>query len=169
MKYAKIINGLSENRNVFKELLSHLQEDVYLWKSSSDKWCLLEIVCHLYDEEREDFRARTKHVLVTPNEPLPSIDPPGWVKTRNYIEQNYIDKLNDFLAEREQSIKWLQSLDNPKWDNAYQHPKFGDMTAKMFLSNWLAHDSLHIRQIAKLKFDYLQQLTKEDLGYAGSW
>jgi hypothetical protein len=73
------------------------------------------------------------------------------------------------LAEREQSVKWLQSLTNPKWDNVHEHSKFGKMTAKMFLSNWLAHDYLHIRQITKLKYDYLKQLTNEDLDYAGNW
>jgi len=169
MNYTKIINGLSGNRNVFKELLSGLTEDIYLWKPNPEKWCLLEIVCHLYDEEREDFRARTKHVLETPTEPMPPIDPQGWVEARNYIQQNYQDKLNDFLLEREQSVKWLQSLYNPRWSNAYEHSKFGKMTAKMFLSNWLAHDYLHIRQITKLKYDYLKQLANEDLGYAGNW
>ncbi len=169
MNYTKIINGLSENRTVFKELLSGLTEEIYLWKPNAEKWCLLEIVCHLYDEEREDFRTRTRHLLETPTEPLPPIDPQGWVEMRNYIQQNYPDKLNDFLTEREQSVKWLQSLSNPQWDNAYEHPKFGKMTAKMFLSNWLAHDYLHIRQITKLKYDFLKQMTNEDLNYAGNW
>jgi len=169
MIYTEIVNGLSQNRSVFKELLFGLTEEIYLWKPSPDKWCLLEIVCHLYDEEREDFRTRTNHVLETPKEPLPAIDPQAWVKARNYIQQNYSDKLNDFLTEREQSVMCLQSLSNPKWDNAYEHSKFGKMTAKMFLSNWLAHDYLHIRQIIKLKYDYLKQLTSEDLNYAGNW
>jgi len=43
------------------------------------------------------------------------------------------------------------------------------MTASMFFSNWLAHDYLHIRQITRLKYDYLKQLTNEDLSYAGTW
>lgn len=146
-----------------------MTEKLYLWKPSPEKWCLLEIVCHLYDIEREDFRARTKHLMESTTAPLPSVDPQGWVETRSYIQQNYHDKLNDFLMEREQSIKWLQSLSNPKWENVYEHPKFGKMTAKMFLSNWLAHDYLHIRQITKLKYDYLKQLTNEDLNYAGNW
>src|SRR5690606_16045601 len=152
-----IINGLSDNRNAFKDLLFGVKEDMYLWKPNPEKWCLLEIVCHLYDEEREDFRTRTRHVLETPTAPLPPIDPQGWVEARAYIQQNYRDKVNIFLAEREQSINWLQSLSNPKWDNAYEHPKFGKMTAKMFLSNWLAHDYLHFRQITKLKYDYRKQ------------
>ncbi len=169
MDYSKIINGLSENATVFKELLSGLTEEIYLWKPNPDKWCLLEIVCHLHDEEIYDFMARTRHVLEKPTEDLPAIDPLGWVKDKSYIQQNYNDKLDQFLKEREQSIKWLQCLSNPKWENAYQHPKFGKMTAKMFLSNWLAHDYLHIKQIIKLKYDYLKQLTDEDLMYAGYW
>jgi hypothetical protein len=164
-----IINELSKNRNVFKELLSGLTAEMYFWKPSPVKWCLLEIVCHLYDIEREDFRARTKHVLETPAAPLPPIDPPGWVEARHYIQQNYNDRLNDFLTERERSVEWLQSLSHPNWESAYAHPKFGKMTAGMFLSNWLAHDYLHIRQITRLKYDYLKQLTNEDLSYAGTW
>jgi DinB superfamily len=169
MKYDEVIKGLSDNKNVYTELLSGLNQELILWKSDPSKWCLLEIICHLYDEEKEDFRARTRHVLEKPLETLPPIDPQAWVKTRNYLQQNYADKLTSFLLEREQSVKWLNSLSNPNWDNAYQHPKFGKMTAKMFLSNWLAHDFLHIRQILKIKFDYLKQQTNEDLNYAGNW
>ncbi len=169
MNYIKVIEELEKNRVIFKVLLSGLTKEEYLWRTSSEKWCLLEIVCHLYDEECEDFRARTKHVLETPTKPLPSIDPVGWVIERKYIQKDYINLLDNFLKEREESIKWIQSLSSPKWGNAYNHPKFGQMTAKMFLSNWLAHDYLHIRQILKLKFDYLQQLTDETLVYAGDW
>ncbi|GAA4789693.1 DinB family protein [Olivibacter ginsenosidimutans] len=167
--YLKIIKELSENRNVFKALLAPVGEELYLWKPNPQKWCLLEIVCHLYDIEREDFRLRTAHVLSSPTEPLPPIDPPGWVSSRAYIQQDYQDKLNDFLTERTQSVSWLQNLSNPAWENAYEHPKLGKITANMLLSNWLAHDYLHIRQITKLKYDYLRQLTHEDLGYAGNW
>lgn len=169
MNYTSVITELAGNSNVFKGLLSGLTAELYLWKPNPEKWCLLEIVCHLYDTEREDFSARTRHLLETPAELLPPIDPQGWVKARNYIQQNYHDKLNDFLTERGKSVKWLQGLHHPKWDNAYEHPKFGKMTAKMFLSNWLAHDYLHFRQITKLKYDYLKQLTNEDLNYAGNW
>ena len=169
MEYNKIIQELTRNKLVFKELLTGLGQEEYLWKQNPDKWCLLEIICHLYDEEREDFRTRTKQVLESPELPLPKIDPVGWVKERNYLHQNFSQKLDDFLSEREQSVKWLNSLENPKWNNAYDHPKLGKMTAKLFLSNWLAHDYLHIRQITRLKFDYLNYKSGEDLSYAGNW
>lgn len=164
-----IIKELSRNQNVFRDLLSGLTADEFRWKQSDEKWCLLEIVCHLYDEEREDFRARVKHTLETPHEPMPPIDPQGWVKERKYLDQDYDAMLAKFLTEREKSIQWLNALLDPKWENAYTHPKFGKMTAKMFLSNWLAHDYLHVRQILKLKFDLLAEITGEPLSYAGAW
>ena len=164
-----IILELRRNREVFKGLLFGLTDKEYLWKPLPEKWNALEIICHLYDEEREDFRARTRHVLEKPKEQLPSIDPKGWVQERQYSQHDFSETLDKFLKERQQSIEWLNSLQSPKWENAYEHPKFGPMTAKMFLSNWLAHDYLHFRQILNLKFKYLQQQTGETLSYAGNW
>jgi len=169
MDYNKITKELERNKDVFSKLLSGLPKTQYLWKANPEKWCLLEICCHLHDEEREDFRTRTKYVLETPDLPLPTFDPVKWVIDRAYIQQDFDKVLDNFLREREKSVEWLRSLINPKWDNAFNHPKFGKMTAELFLTNWLAHDYLHMRQILNLKFDYLDQLTKEPLTYAGNW
>ncbi len=164
-----VIEQLQQNNTVFTNLLKDVNEDMFIWKQNSDKWCLLEIVCHLYDEEREDFRFRTKWVLDKPNQTPPLFNPLKWVTERNYMEQNYNQVLKHFTEEREQSIQWLLSLENPKWENYFEHPKKGKLTAKFFLTNWLAHDYLHIRQIIKLKFDYLEHQSREKLDYAGIW
>jgi hypothetical protein len=169
MNYTKIILELSRNKAVFKDLLKDLKQEEFLWKQSKKKWCLLEIICHLYDEEREDFRTRTKHLLETPKLDLVPFDQLAWIKDRKYIQQNYSETLSKFLRERELSVKWLSSLKSPDWDRAIDHPKFGQMTAKMFLVSWLAHDYLHLRQILKLKFDFIKFRTNESLEYAGNW
>jgi hypothetical protein len=85
------------------------------------------------------------------------------------MEQNYEDMVKTFLSEREASIAWLKELKKPNWNNSYQHPKLGKVTAKHYLDNWLAHDYLHVRQIIKQKFDYLTSQTNENLEYAGIW
>ena len=164
-----IIDSLEQNIIVFHDLLKNVPDEIIRWKPSEEKWNLLEIVCHLYDEERDDFRIRLKHVLETPDKPLPSIDPTGWVLSRKYASKNFLETLTDFEYERKISVAWLRSLQHPSWDNFYAHPKLGHLSAKLFLSNWLAHDYLHFRQITKLKFDYLAQTSGEGLGYAGSW
>jgi hypothetical protein len=169
MDLSTILSEFSKNKEVFKYLLAGISKEEYLWKSSPEKWCLLEILCHLYDEEREDFRARIQHVFTNPELSLPALAPADWVSERKYIQQNFSEMLEKFLKEREKSIHWLQSLSNPPWENTHQHPKLGPVSAILFLNNWLAHDYLHIRQITKLKYDRLKTLSGEDLGYAGNW
>jgi hypothetical protein len=164
-----VIKALSNNANTFKAMLSGAPVEIHRWKPAPDKWCLLEISCHLYDEEREDFRARVKHVLFSPELPMPKIDPLSWVSERRYMEQDYENKISAFLSEREESVKWLQSLDNPNWKNAYNHPKVGPISAEFLLANWLAHDYLHFRQITRTKYLYLKEHSGMSLDYAGEW
>lgn len=163
------IQSFSNNKRIFESLLSKLSSKEILWKPSPEKWCPLEIICHLFDEEVEDFRTRVHHVLETPDHTPPPVNPVQWVTERDYLNQDFHQKLNAFLLERENSILWLKSLKQPSWDNAYLHPKLGPMTAKYFLVNWLAHDQLHIKQILRLKYDYLRTVSGENLEYAGQW
>ena len=164
-----VICELEKNKLIFKSLLEDLPEDFYLWKEAENKWNLLEVVCHLYDEERDDFRLRVKSVLENPDKKFPPSDTEDWVVSCNYSEQDYKAMLSNFLNERDNSLQWLKNLKNPKWDNVYPHSKRGPLTAKMFFVNWLAHDYLHIRQINRIKYNYLKELSGEDLGYAGDW
>ena len=164
-----VIEQLQKNKNIFMKLFKDENEELFLWKQTSEKWCLLEILCHLYDEEREDFRFRTKWVLERPNQIPPPFNPIDWVTDHKYMQQDYTEMLNKFMHERDESIKWLKTLENVNWDNSFDHPKLGKMTAEYYLNNWLAHDYLHIRQIVKLKFDYLRNISGENLDYAGIW
>lgn len=169
MNADQIINELERNTEVFERLLTAIPEEQYRWRTAPEKWNLLEIVCHLHDEEIEDFRTRVRLVLEDPNQPLPTFNPVAWVTERQYAEKDYDEALQKLITERKASITWLKSLENLSWENIYQHPKMGPVSAKFFLANWLGHDLLHIRQITKLKFDYLAQASGESLDYAGRW
>ena len=165
----KIIISLQRNGSVFEKLLKGTPEEEFRWREREGKWNLLEVICHLYDEEKEDFRARVKSVLDNPDQHLPPIDPVGWVTARNYSGQHFETVLDNFLKAREESISWLSSVKNSPWDNTYEHPKLGPMSAQLLLANWLAHDYLHIRQITRIRYHYLQHFSGQPLDYAGEW
>jgi len=164
-----IINQLNSNQHVFKVLFANTPIDVIRWKPEPNKWSMLEILCHLIDEEREDFRQRVKTQLEFPGKTPPPIDPVGWVTNRKYIDQDYELKITEFLKERTMSVTWLESLVDPNWDNSYSHPSLGDLSAGLFLENWLAHDYFHFRQITRTKYLYLKYSADSDLTYAGNW
>ena len=169
MNYNHIISELQQNKTIFHSLFQHMDTDMQLWKPAPGKWCMLEIICHLYDEERDDFRTRLRHILENPEAAMQPIDPEGWVISRAYAEEHYNHKLNAFIHEREVSVAWLYTLEEAIWDNVHMHPKLGTISAHMMLANWLAHDYLHIRQIIRLKYLYLQKTTGQNLDYAGNW
>ncbi len=169
MQATQIIQKLKGHHDLFQFLFSNLEPAEIHWKKQEGKWCLLEILCHLYDEELEDFRTRVQYCLERPEETLPPIDPVAWVSTRNYIGQNFEEKLPQFLQARKESIAWLESLSKPDWESGAVHPEVGKRSARFFLSNWLAHDYLHLRQITRLKYDYLWAHGGEAIKYAGNW
>jgi len=43
-----------------------INAELAVWKPAPGKWSILEVVNHLYDEEREDFRQRLELVLKDP-------------------------------------------------------------------------------------------------------
>lgn len=169
MDRSHLIDQLARHAGVFRAMFTGLEPTEVRWKPTPEKWCALEIVCHLYDEEREDFRARLKSVLETPDQPFVKIDPPAWVTERKYMDQDFETMLKQFLAEREHSLVWLRNLDGAPWDNFHIHPKVGPVSCELLLTNWVAHDLHHIRQLNNLRYEHLRAHTTVPLDYAGKW
>jgi len=164
-----IISQIEQNNHVLQASLSGLPKELELFKINSESWCLLEIICHLLDEEVYDFRTRIKHILETPELSFKPISPTTWPIDHQYLHQNFQEILLKFLEERNQSVIWLKGLKTVSWELSTIHPEIGVMSARTFLENWLAHDFLHIRQINALKRAYFDANSGDNLTYAGNW
>jgi len=163
------IDCLERSAKVIRELVQEVAPEQRMWKPDADRWSILEVIAHLLDEEREDFRVRLRLVLEDPELEWPPIDPQGWVEQRSYAARNLGETLEAFLEERRGSIQWLRSLAGPDWSQAKQHPA-GALSAGDLLASWTAHDLLHIRQITRLHLQYVQQLARPySSEYAGEW
>ncbi len=169
MDRPQLFAQLERHAVVFKDLLTDQSPDEQRWKPAPEKWCPLEVIGHLLDEEREDFRARLRSTLEDPEAPWPKIDPAAWVTERRYMEQDFAATVHAFLAERSASLTWLRGLDQAPWSNAYVHPKVGPVSCELLLTNWVAHDLHHIRQLINLRYAYLAAHTRVPLDYAGTW
>ena len=156
---AQIIRGLTES-------LSPAQA---AWKPGPDAWSVAEVVNHLYDEEREDFRAHLDTIRRGPDAPWPPIDPQGWVTQRAYNQRDLAESVTDFLRERAASLAWLRDLTAADWDAAYPRP-WGVITAGDMLAAWAAHDLLHIRQLVELRWQLtVAAAAPYRVMYAGEW
>jgi hypothetical protein len=163
------IERLGRNRAVFEGLVRGISLEQARWRPAPDKWSILEVINHLYDEEREDFRQRLELTLADPKQPWPPIDPRGWVTARAYNERDLDASLDNFFAEREKSLAWLSQLSSPNWENRNEGPN-GVLSAGDLMASWMAHDFLHIRQLTRLQWQYVGALAEPyKTAYAGPW
>ncbi|MDQ3248647.1 MAG: DinB family protein, partial [Chloroflexota bacterium] len=157
MNQLAVVHQLAANAENTRHLLSEVADEQARWQPTNDDWSMLEVINHVIDEEREDFRTRLDYTLHKPGQPWPAIDPAGWVTARRYNERNLAQSLQNFLKEREQSVAWLERLVTPAWHNAETHPAGFTLTAGDLLAAWLAHDFLHLRQLVELRYLYHAQ------------
>ncbi|MCB0125823.1 MAG: DinB family protein [Caldilineaceae bacterium] len=170
MHHVAIARQLTQQAQTIRTLVEQVTLEQARWKPRADDWSILEVVNHLYDEEREDFRQRIDYLLHKPGEEAPSIDPQGWVTARAYNERDLVPSLQNFLDERNQSVAWLHNLRDPDWSASYTHPAGFTITAYDFLVNWAAHDLLHLRQLVELHYAWHKhQVGETSLAYAGDW
>ncbi len=170
MNPTQLIEQLAANARRIHALLEGVSPEQAGWKPDPDSWSVLEVINHLYDEEREDFRTHLDFILHPSAQGWHPIDPQGWVSARRYNERQLASSLQSFLAEREASLEWLKGLGEPDWEASVMAP-FGEaIRAGDMLASWAAHDLLHMRQLVELHWAYARQLTDPfDVRYAGSW
>ena len=169
MEFNALYRELQNSTEMIRALLSGVTQEEARLKSDEKSWSILEVTCHLYDEEREDFREHLDFILHRQNEEWHGIDPQSWVTERKYNQQNLAEMQAKFFAEREKSLKWLKGLSNTNWETIYTSP-FGSMRAGDMLASWVAHDSLHIRQLVELRRMRIENITKPyAIEYAGDW
>lgn len=174
MDLTAAIRALAANADAIAALVRPVGDDEARRRPSSDVWSILEVVCHLADEERDDFRTRVGLTLQDPTLPWPPIDPAGWVTARDYASRDIEEALADFVAERRRSLAWLAGLDDPQWANTARHPAGFTIRAGDLMASWLAHDLLHLRQLVELRYGALAQDGAAtdaawDVRYAGDW
>jgi len=169
MQPAILRRELAYGVEIVRQLVAGVSEAEARFKPTPETWSILEVVCHLYDEEREDFRPRLDIALHRPEEKWPKIDPAGWVTTRKYNDRDLVQALDGLLTERESSLTWLHGLSEPNWEAEYAAP-FGPIKAGDLLASWVAHDNLHTRQLVELRRSrLLGMVAPYRVKYAGDW
>lgn len=169
MEFKLLYQELTNSTEMIRALLSGIAQAEAQIKPVAEAWSILEVLCHLYDEECEDFREHLDFILHRQNEEWHTIDPQGWVAERKYNQQNFIEMQDKFFTERWKSLEWLDDLSEANWDIEYSSP-FGSIKASDMFGSWIAHDNLHIRQLVELRRTHIESITKpHDIQYAGDW
>jgi uncharacterized damage-inducible protein DinB len=169
MEFQTLYQELVDSTEMIRALIKNIDQEQAQAKPDAESWSILEVICHLYDEEREDFREHLDFILHRQHEEYHVIDPQRWVKERKYNEQNFEEMREKFFAERKQSLEWLIEFSNMGLETTYTS-EYGTVTAGEMFASWIAHDNLHIRQLVELRRRRIEGITQPyDIRYAGEW
>ena len=166
----KTIQQLKNNAAIIRAFVQPIAPEQADWKPDPESWSIKEVMDHLYNEERLDFRKHLKEMLSDPPQPWGKSQPQDWVSGDRCTQV-----LQDFLAERESSLDWLGRLKEPDWE-VTSKITFGPsneafiLSAGDVLASWVAHDFLHIRQLNELLYAHQAQASSpHSVRYAGDW
>jgi hypothetical protein len=119
-----------------------------LWSQhlNSEEWAFTELICHLRDTEREIHQAQV-NLLKKENEPfIPRPDTGIWANQRNYLKENGLTALHEYVQARQETLDLIGSFDVSEWSRMARHAIFGP-TAFLEVIGFMAdHDRLHVQQ-----------------------
>ena len=94
---------------VLDALVGGLDAEGWRMRPAATEWAPVEIVCHLRDEEAEDFGARVQ-VILDGGAAFAPIDPERWAVERRYLEADGPAALAELRRRRAASLVSLGGL-----------------------------------------------------------
>ena len=105
MEFKVLYDELENSTEMIHALLAGVTQEDARVKPNAESWSMLEVICHLYDEEREDFREHLDFILNRQNGEWHPINPQGGVTSRKYNEQDFSAMKEKFFEERRKSLE----------------------------------------------------------------
>jgi len=132
---------------ILDALLGDLEAVAWRERPAPAEWSPLEIVCHLRDEEAEDFGARLR-VVVEGGTRFAAIDPERWVEERAYRDADPRVALAALAERRAANLAVLDGVPPERLRHAVTHVRLGTLSGLDLLAAWVTHDRLHLAQLA---------------------
>ena len=138
---------LARMPEILTRLLGGLDAAAWRARPAPAEWAPVEIVCHLRDEETEDFGARVR-VIAEGGQRFAPIDPERVAIERRYGDDDGPRALAAFNERRAASLEFLAGLAPERLAGAVERPSGGALSGLDLLAAWVAHDRLHLAQLA---------------------
>jgi len=129
-----------------RSLLDGLAPSLWRERPAATEWSPVEIVCHLRDEEAEDFGARVRVVVAGADRFVP-IDPERWAVERRYRDADPAAALAALSERRAANLEFLGTVPPERLRQTVTQPGTGTLSGLDLLAAWVTHDRLHLTQL----------------------
>ena len=128
-------------------LVAGLDESGARLRPAPGEWSPVEILCHLRDEETEDFGARLRVILDGVPTFVP-IDPERWAQERRYRDAALAVVVTAWRARRHGTLEMLATAAPEALMGSRALGRSGTLSGLDLLAAWVTHDRLHLTQLA---------------------
>ncbi len=123
-----------------------LDASAWFYRPTPDDWAMTQLVCHLRDTEREIHHMQIK-LFAEQDEPfIPRPDTSVWANQRDYLQEDGVSALNEFVAARRQTMDLLKNISIENWSRKARHAIFGPTNFLEVVGFMADHDRMHVQQ-----------------------
>ena len=131
--------------------ISGLSDKVLRYKSSPDKWCMLEILGHLADIEIV-YGYRLRQILADEKPIIAPLDQDAWARNLNYLDSSPSELVAFYGLARHHNLRLLRTLRASDLSKSAYHPEIQrNVTVADLVERMGGHGAAHLQQIERLK------------------
>ena len=147
----RTVSLLTRTPAVLNALLRDLPESWTLTNEGENTWSAFDVVGHLVNGERTDWKPRVNMILES-GEARTFTPFDRWGHAREVQGKSLAQLLDEFARLRSQNVSELRALNLQPEDLARRgrHPALELVTLSELLSTWVAHDLTHLHQISRI-------------------
>ena len=131
--------------------VSGLLDKTLRFKPAPDKWCILEILCHLSDMEIL-YAYRTRQMLADKDPAIAPIDQDAWARNLGYMDTPANEMVALYGLNRHHNLRLFRRLKAADLDKSAYHPELKrPVTVAEYIGMMVRHGPNHLEQIERLK------------------
>ena len=146
----ELLSKLQEASKALAALLRGVPDEALRRKPASEKWSMLEILCHLRDVE---FLFVERYGMIANHDrpQLRMINNDEMAAKLHYNEDDPALVLREFQALRIETVALLSALAQQSWERVGLHPKRGEFSIAANAVMHVAHDGSHLDRLRALR------------------
>ena len=142
----KMLESFGRSPALLSAALRVFPKKMWLFKPSSERWSIHEIILHLADSEASGY-VLCRHFIAEPGIAPIEFDPRRWAGTLGYFHQSTREALEVTRRLRRMTYQLLVSLPEPVWMNKIVHSKSGEIHLEQWVELQERHIPHHIDQM----------------------
>jgi len=126
--------------------LRQFPKKMWLYKPSSERWSIHEIILHLADSEAHSYIC-CRRFIAEPGSAVFRIDGVRWAGSLGYFHQSTREALEIVRRLRRMTHQLLISVPEAVWLQTVEHPREGRISLERWLDRQAQHIPHHVEQM----------------------